>query len=69
MFCLESDEMTALWPNDSVTFTFYNACNGSIGHNVYCFISDKNGFKGPFNYIDCNLYNNGKDSVCASVRA
>ena len=23
MFSLESDEMTALWPNDSLTFTFY----------------------------------------------
>jgi len=23
MFSLESDKMTALWPNDSLTFTFY----------------------------------------------
>jgi len=23
MFSLESDEMTALWPNDRLTFTFY----------------------------------------------
>ena len=23
MFSLEGDEMTALWPNDSLTFTFY----------------------------------------------
>ena len=23
MFNLESDEMTGLWPNDSLTFTFY----------------------------------------------
>ena len=23
MFSLESDEMTVLWPNDSLTFTFY----------------------------------------------
>ena len=23
MFSLESDEITAMWPNDSLTFTFY----------------------------------------------
>ena len=30
MFSLESDEMTALWPNDSLTFTFYVAFSNSI---------------------------------------
>ena len=27
---LESDEMTALWPNDSLTFTFYVKFSNSI---------------------------------------
>ena len=30
MFSLESDEMTALWPNDSLTFTFYVIFSNSI---------------------------------------
>ena len=30
MFSLESDEMTALWPNDSLTFTFYATFSNSI---------------------------------------
>ena len=30
MFSLESDEMTALWPNDSLTFTFYVTFSNSI---------------------------------------
>ena len=30
MFCLESDEMTGLWPNDSFTFTFYMIFSSSI---------------------------------------
>ena len=30
MFSLESDEMTALWPNDSLTFTFYVTISNSI---------------------------------------
>ena len=30
MFSLESDEMTALWPNDSLTFTFYETFSNSI---------------------------------------
>ena len=30
MFSLESDEMTALWPNDSLTFTFYLKFSNSI---------------------------------------
>ena len=33
-----------------------NNCNGRdgcIGHNVYCFIMDKNGCKGPYGYNDC----------------
>ena len=30
MFSLESDEMTALWPNDSLTFTFYVIISNSI---------------------------------------
>ena len=30
MFSLESDEMTALWPNDSLTFTFYVSFSNSI---------------------------------------
>ena len=57
MFSLESDEMTALWPKDNWTFTFYNVRNGCIGHNVYCFISDKIGCKGPYGYNDCNDHN------------
>ena len=30
MFSLESDEMTALWPNDSLTFTFYMTFSNGI---------------------------------------
>ena len=30
MFNLESDEMTALWPIDSLTFTFYETFSNSI---------------------------------------
>ena len=30
MFSLESDEMIALWPNDSLTFTFYVIFSNSI---------------------------------------
>ena len=30
MFSLESDEMTVLWPNDSLTFTFYVIISNSI---------------------------------------
>ena len=30
MFSLESDEMTAFWPNDSLTFTFYVIISNSI---------------------------------------
>ena len=30
MFTLESDEMTALWPNDSLIFTFYVIFSNSI---------------------------------------
>ena len=30
MFSLGSDEMTALWPNDSLTFTFYVTFSKSI---------------------------------------
>ena len=30
MFSLESDEMTALWPNDSFTFTFYVVFSNSM---------------------------------------
>ena len=30
MFSLESDEMTALWPNDSLTFTFHETFSNSI---------------------------------------
>ena len=30
MFSLESDEMIALWPNDSLTFTFYMTFSNSI---------------------------------------
>ena len=30
MFSLESDEMTALWPNGSLTFTFYEIFSNSI---------------------------------------
>ena len=30
MFTFESDEMTALWPNDSITFTFYLKFSNSI---------------------------------------
>ena len=30
MFSLEGDEMTALWPNDSLTFTFYGKFSNSI---------------------------------------
>ena len=30
MLSLESDEMTALWPNDSLTFTFYAKISKSI---------------------------------------
>ena len=30
MFSLESDEMTALWPNDTLTFTFYVRFSNSI---------------------------------------
>ena len=30
VFSLESDEMTALWPNESLTFTFYETCSTSI---------------------------------------
>ena len=30
MFSLESDEMTALWPNDSLTFTFFVIISNSI---------------------------------------
>ena len=50
MLSLESDKMTALGPNESLTFTFYNARNGCIGHNVYCFISEKNACKGPYRF-------------------
>ena len=30
MFSLESDKMTALWPNDSLTFTFYETFSNNI---------------------------------------
>ena len=30
MLSLESDEMTALWPNDIITFTFYVMISNSI---------------------------------------
>ena len=30
MFSLESDEMTSLWPNDSLTFIFYVTFSNSI---------------------------------------
>ena len=30
MFSLESDEMTALWPNNTLTFTFYMIISNSI---------------------------------------
>ena len=30
VFSLESDEMTALWPNDRLTFTFYVTFSNSI---------------------------------------
>ena len=30
MFSLEDDEMTALWPNDSFTFNFYETFSNSI---------------------------------------
>ena len=30
MFSLESDKMTALWPNDSLTLTFYMTLENSI---------------------------------------
>ena len=30
MFSVESDEITALWPNDSLTFTFYVIISNSI---------------------------------------
>ena len=30
MFSLESDKMTALWPNDSLTLTFYVIVSNSI---------------------------------------
>ena len=30
MYSLESDEMTALWQNDSLTFTFYVKISNSI---------------------------------------
>ena len=37
MFSLESDEMTALWPNDSLTFVFY-------GTNWTDFVKEDFGF-------------------------
>ena len=43
MFSLESDEMTALGPNDSLTFTFYLKFSNSIPNwttfvkEVFCF--------------------------------
>ena len=30
MISLESDKMGALWPNDSLTFTFYETFSNSI---------------------------------------
>ena len=36
MFSLESDEMTALWPNDSLTFTFYGIFSKSIPNWTTC---------------------------------
>ena len=30
MFSLESDKMTAFWPNDNLTFTFYVTFSNSI---------------------------------------
>ena len=30
MFSLESDEMTAFWPNDSLTFTFFEIISNGI---------------------------------------
>ena len=30
MFSLESDEITAFWPNNSLTFTFYEKFSNSI---------------------------------------
>ena len=30
MFSLESDQMTALWPNDRLNFTFYSIISNSI---------------------------------------
>ena len=30
MFSLKSDEMTAVWPNDSLTLTFYGTFSNSI---------------------------------------
>ena len=32
MFSLESFEMTALWPNDDITFTFYVTFSNGIPH-------------------------------------
>ena len=32
MLSLESDEMTVLWPNDSITFTFYVTFSNCIPH-------------------------------------
>ena len=35
MFSLEGDEMTALWPNDSLTFIFYVIISNSIPNWAY----------------------------------
>ena len=40
MFSLESDEMTASWPNDSLTFTFYVKISNSI-QNWATFVQKK----------------------------
>ena len=34
MFNLESDEMTGLWPNDILTFTFYMKFSSSIPNST-----------------------------------
>ena len=43
MFTLESDEMTALWPNESLTFTFYVIILNSIP-NWATFVKEVFGF-------------------------
>ena len=58
MFSLESDKMTVLWPNDSITFTFYETFSNGIPNGT---TSEK-----EFVWFDASL-KNWRDDCCMTL--